>query len=32
MLNTLKCIFLRLILLLELAIIPCGGVTEGMLD
>jgi hypothetical protein len=31
-LNILMCIFLRLILLLELAIISCGGVTEGVLD
>jgi hypothetical protein len=32
MLNTLTHLLLGLILLLELVIIPCGGVTEGVLD
>ena len=32
MLDTLMHLLLRLILLLEFAIIPCGGITEGFLD
>jgi hypothetical protein len=32
MLNTLMHLLLGLILLLELAIIPCGEVTNGVLD
>ena len=32
MLDTLMHLLLGLILLLEFAIIPCGGITEGALD